>query len=360
MARSWWLGEEPSANEDAMRILITGGAGFIGSNATRYFGGRGHAVTLFDNFSRRGARENLEWIRETAPVTVVDGDVRDAAAVRAVVAEARPDAVLHLAGQVAVTTSVTDPRTDFEVNALGTLNVLEALRGARPEALLVYTSTNKVYGALEGRAVADAGARYRFVDDRGVDEEAPLDFHSPYGCSKGAADQYVRDFARIYGLRTVVLRMSCIYGPRQFGVEDQGWVAWFVIAAALGARITVYGDGKQVRDALFIDDLVALFQRLMERPDDAAGQVFNVGGGPQHQLGVVELIGLLAELGGRPIPYDVADWRPGDQRVYVSDVGKVARIMRWSPEVAPPDGIKRLHEWVHDNLELHRAWRPGR
>jgi CDP-paratose 2-epimerase len=343
-----------------VRLLITGGAGFIGSNAARYFRRRGDAVTIVDNFTRRGARANLAWVHETAPVTVVDGDVRDADAMRAIVAEAWPDAVLHLAGQVAVTTSVTDPRTDFEVNARGTLNVLEALRLARSEALLIYTSTNKVYGALERRAVVDGARRYRFADDRGVDEETPLDFHSPYGCSKGAADQYVRDYARIYGLRTVVLRMSCIYGPRQFGVEDQGWVAWFVIAAALGERITVYGDGKQVRDALFIDDLLALFHRLMERPDDAAGQVFNVGGGPEHQLGVTELIEILAELGGRPIPYDVADWRPGDQRVYVSDIGKVARIMRWSPEVAPPDGIKRLHEWVHENLEIHRAWRPGR
>jgi CDP-paratose 2-epimerase len=343
-----------------MRILITGGAGFIGSNAVRYFRGRGDTVTIFDNLSRRGARANLEWLLEAGPLAMAEGDVRDAAAVRAVVAAARPDAVVHLAGQVAVTTSVTDPRTDFEVNAHGTLNVLEAVRGARPEALLIYTSTNKVYGALEGRAVVDGGRRYRFADGTAVNEETPLDFHSPYGCSKGAADQYVRDYARIYGLRTVVLRMSCIYGPRQFGVEDQGWVAWFVIAAALGERITVYGDGKQVRDALFVDDLLMLFQRLMERPDDAAGQVFNVGGGPPYQLGVTELIDMLAELRGRSIPYDLADWRQGDQRVYVSDVGKVARVMRWSPEVAPADGIKRLQEWVHDNLEVHRAWRRSR
>jgi CDP-paratose 2-epimerase len=343
-----------------MRILITGGAGFIGSNAVRYFRSRGDTVTVFDNLSRRGTRANLEWLREAGPLAMVEGDVRDAEAVRTVVADVRPDAVVHLAGQVAVTTSVTDPRTDFEVNAHGTLNVLEALRGARPEALLIYTSTNKVYGALEGRAVVDGGRRYQFADGQAVSEETPLDFHSPYGCSKGAADQYVRDYARIYCLRTVVLRMSCIYGPRQFGVEDQGWVAWFVIAAALGERITVYGDGKQVRDALFVDDLLMLFQRLMEHPDDAAGQVFNVGGGAQHQLGVTELIDMLAELRGCAIPYDFADWRPGDQRVYVSDVGRVARVMRWSPEVAPADGIKRLHEWVHDNLEVHRAWRPGR
>lgn len=341
-----------------MRILITGGAGFVGCNAAHYFLRRGHEVTVLDNFSRSGSRQNLAWIIEDAKVSVSEADVRDQHAVRRAVTEAHPDVVLHLAGQVAVTTSVTDPRLDFEVNALGTLNVLEALRQARPEALLVYTSTNKVYGDLGHRRVVDAGLRYAFAEEvGGVDERTPLDFHSPYGCSKGAADQYVRDYRRIYGLRTVVLRMSCIYGPRQFGVEDQGWVAWFVIAAALGRRLTVYGDGKQVRDVLFVDDLMRLFERIIERPDAAAGEVFNVGGGSQYQLGVVELLGVLSELGGRPIPYDLAPWRPGDQRVYVSDVGKAARVLGWSPEVTPTDGVKRLHEWVREHRDLLEAGR---
>ena len=341
-----------------MRILITGGAGFVGCNAASHLVRRGAEVTVFDNFCRSGSRQNLEWIRETGKVGVVEGDVRDEDAVRAVVAGTRPDVVLHLAGQVAVTTSVADPRLDFQVNALGTLNVLEALREARSEALLIYTSTNKVYGDLAHRRVIDTGARYAFAETAaGVDESTPLDFHSPYGCSKGAADQYVRDYSRIYGLRTVVLRMSCIYGPRQFGVEDQGWVAWFVIAAVLGERLTVYGDGKQVRDVLFVDDLMRLFQRLIERPGAASGEVFNVGGGPHNQLGVVELIGMLSELGGRPIPYDRAPWRPGDQRVYVSDVGKVAQTTGWAPEVSPTDGIKRLHEWVREHVGVLAAWR---
>lgn len=344
-----------------MRILITGGAGFIGCNAAHRFLQRCDEVIVFDNLSRKGSRCNLDGLLKTGRVSAVEGDVRDSEAVRRLVSEALPDAVLHLAGQVAVTTSVTDPRTDFEVNALGTLNVLEAVRTARPEAVVVYASTNKVYGELGDRRVVERGRRYVFDGElAGVDELTPLDFYSPYGCSKGAADQYVRDYARIYGLRTVVLRLSCVYGPRQFGVEDQGWVAWFIIAATLGARLTVYGDGKQVRDVLFVDDLVQLFERLIERPDAISGQVFNVGGGPDFQLSLLELIGMLEGLRGESLPYDLAAWRPGDQKVYVSDIGKIGRIVGWAPKVSPADGVRHVYEWVRDHIHLVEMLTPLR
>jgi CDP-paratose 2-epimerase len=342
-----------------MRVLITGGAGFIGCNAAHYFLERGDDVTVFDNLSRKGARHNLDCLLETRRTSFVEGDVRDGAAVRRVVAEARPDAVLHLAGQVAVTASVTDPRTDFEVNALGTLNVLEAVRTARPEAIVLYASTNKVYGELGHRRVVDRGTRYAFDGEPpAVGEAAQLDFYSPYGCSKGAADQYVRDYSRIYRLRTAVLRLSCVYGPRQFGVEDQGWVSWFIIAAALGARLTLYGDGKQVRDVLFIDDLLRLFELMIERADSVSNQVFNVGGGPAFQLSLLELIEMLEGLRGHRLPYDLAAWRPGDQRVYVSDIGKAGRMLGWTPKVSPAEGVERVYEWVRDHIHLVKTLAP--
>ena len=344
-----------------MRVLITGGAGFIGCNTAHHFLQRGDDVTVFDNLSRRGSRHNLDWLLETGRASFVEGDVRDDAAVRRVVAEVRPDAILHLAGQVAVTTSIVDPRTDFEVNALGTLNLLEAVRSEEPEAVVLYASTNKVYGELGRRGVVERGRGYAFSGDpTAVGEETPLDFQSPYGCSKGAADQYVRDYSRIYGLRTVVLRLSCIYGPRQFGVEDQGWVAWFVIAAVLGVRLTVYGDGKQVRDILFVDDLVRLFERVIERADSVSSQVFNVGGGPDFQLSLLELIGILEGLGGAHLPYDLAAWRPGDQKVYVTDVGKARRMLGWAPSVPPADGVELVYKWVRDHGHLVKMLAPVR
>jgi CDP-paratose 2-epimerase len=278
-----------------------------------------------------------------------------------VVADVRPDAILHLAGQVAVTTSIVDPRTDFEVNARGTLNLLEAVRSAQPEAVVLYASTNKVYGELGQRRVVERGKGYAFDGEpAAVSEETQLDFYSPYGCSKGAADQYVRDYSRIYGLRTVVLRLSCVYGPRQFGVEDQGWVAWFVIAAVLGVRLTLYGDGKQVRDVLFVDDLVRLFERVIERADSESNQVFNVGGGPDFQLSLLELIGILEGLSGDRLPYDLAAWRPGDQKVYVTDIGKVTRMLGWAPRVPPADGVERVYEWVRNHIHLVKMLTPVR
>jgi len=334
-------------------ILIIGGAGFIGVNAADFFAAQGWRVTVLDNLSRRGADRNLDWLRHRRNVGFTKADVRDAGAMDAALAERAYDAVLHLAAQVAVTTSVANPREDFEVNALGTLNVLEAIRQHSPRAAVIFASTNKVYGKLDDLNVIERDGRYAYSDTpNGVAEDRGLDFHSPYGCSKGAADQYMIDYARIYGLKTTVFRQSCIYGPHQFGVEDQGWVAWFAIAALLDKKLTIYGDGKQVRDVLHIDDLLAAYAAVFERPDTAAGQAFNVGGGPAHTLSLLELIELLQHRLGKPVAPAFADWRPGDQKVFVSDIAKLGRATGWQPQVGVEDGVGRLIDWIAENRTL--------
>src|SRR3990172_406111 len=275
-----------------MRWLVTGGAGFIGANAAARLAREGNEVVVYDNFSRLGSKQNARWLSAQRGLRILPGDVRDWRALTHLFQVFGPfDVVLHLAAQVVVTTSVADPRTDFETNALGTFNVCEAVRQFAPGAVLLNASTNKVYGGMDDAAVVERGGRYVYADlPYGVSEDQPVDFHSPYGCSKGAGDQYVRDYARIYGLRTVNFRQSCIYGYRQFGVEDQGWVAWFTIAALLGRPITVYGDGKQVRDVLFIDDLVDCYLAAVRQIDAVAGQTFNIGGGTEHSLSLLELL----------------------------------------------------------------------
>ncbi len=335
--------------------LVTGGAGFIGCNLVHRLLRRDERVTVYDNLSRRGTEENVEWLREqhgARSFRLVVGDVRD---VEPLVDAARGvDVIVHLAGQTAVTTSVEDPRADFESNALGTFNALEAARRAGTRPVFLYSSTNKVYGGMDEVAVVERETRYAYRDLAfGVPETQPLDFHSPYGCSKGAGDQYVRDYARIYGLPTVVLRQSCIYGPRQMGVEDQGWVAWFVIAAVTDQRITVFGDGKQVRDVLFVEDLLDIYDAAVAHIAVAAGQVYNVGGGPAHTMSVwAEFAPILERLMGREIEVSHGDWRPGDQRVYVSDVRKAGRELGWRPRVGVEEGVRRLYAWVVDHQEL--------
>jgi CDP-paratose 2-epimerase len=330
-----------------VRVLVTGGAGFIGSNAVARFCELGHVVSAVDNFSRVGTRANAAWLKDAHGVTVLSLNVADAAAVNAAVTRLAPEVVLHCAGQVAVTLSVTDPRRDFEDNALGTLNVLEAVRLHAPRAIVLYTSTNKVYGGLEDLRVERQGERWGWPDlPEGCPEDRPIDFHSPYGCSKGAADQYVRDYARIYGLRTVVFRQSCIYGYRQFGVEDQGWVAWFTIRSLKGGPVTIFGDGYQVRDVLFIDDLLDAYVAAVARVDAVAGKIYNLGGGPLNALSLRELVHKLDLLNGRPLEVGFADWRPGDQRVFVADIRRARRELGWEPRIGVDEGLKRLHRWV--------------
>jgi len=333
-------------------MLITGGAGFIGSNAALYFGKRGWDICILDNLSRAGTSVNLESLQQEMNVSFVNGDIRRKQDVDNAFRQAgNVDAVLHMAAQVAVTTSVLDPTNDFEVNALGTFNILEATRSHAPGARFVFASTNKVYGNLEHRRVVLSNGRYSFDNlERGVNEQEPLDFHSPYGCSKGAADQYVADYARMYGLKTYVIRQSCIYGPRQYGVEDQGWVAWFTIAAHFGRNITVYGDGKQVRDLLWVEDLLDLYDRCLEsgRP----GSVYNAGGGVENVASILEVLKQLESLLQRKIPINFADWRPGDQKIFVSDNGKAGDQLSWKPRRSVSSGLEVLVRWVQQNEAL--------
>src|SRR5262245_27858022 len=332
------------------RILITGGAGFVGCNAARFFKVRNWGVTVLDNLSRQGTDKNLQWLRDNTSFDFEQVDIRDKANVDRVLSEQRYDAVLHLAAQVAVTTSVTDPGTDFAINAMGTFHVLDAIRRFRPEAVFINASTNKVYGKIASAEYELRHGRYAYVDRPfGIDESTPLDFLSPYGCSKGAADQYALDFARIYQIPATSFRQSCIYGPRQFGVEDQGWVAWFAIASLLGRDITIYGDGRQVRDVLYVEDLVRAYEAAIRSPDKVAAQAFNVGGGPRQLLSLLDLIEMLGKRLRRDIPLQYDDWRPGDQRVYVSDIRKLETVLGWRPEIDVSSGVSQLIDWVAQN-----------
>lgn len=340
-----------------MKILITGGAGFIGTNTAHAFSGEGHDVLIFDNLSRRGTEANLRWLRARAAIDFIQGDLRNSNDIQAVFQQHGDiDVVIHLAAQTAVTTSVKDPREDFNINALGTFNLLEAIRSAGCDPILIYASTNKVYGGMEDVAIEEQSARYVYRDlPGGIPESQGLDFHSPYGCSKGAADQYVRDYARIYNLRSVVFRQSCIYGYRQFGIEDQGWVAWFTLAAITGLPITIYGDGKQVRDILFVDDLIAAYKAAIHHIHIAQGRVYNIGGGSEFVISVwAEFRDILQELLGREIPVTYGNWRPGDQPVYISDITRAKAELGWQPAVSPQAGIEKLFNWIHNNLDLFR------
>lgn len=343
--------------------LVTGGSGFVGCNLADRLLRDGREVVVFDNLSRPGVERNLAWLRGAhgERVTFVHGDVRDAAAVARAVREGAGDGpvedVFHFAGQVAVTTSLHDPVSDFEVNARGTLNVLEAVRRARDEAgreiPVLFTSTNKVYGELGDVAESHSAnglGRYVPADAAvaatGISEARPLDFHSPYGCSKGTADQYVCDYARSFGMPTVVFRMSCIYGPRQFGTEDQGWVAHFLIRALRGEPITLYGDGLQVRDVLFVEDLVDAFLQARRHAARLAGRAFNIGGGPANTTSLLELVDRIGVLTGRRPAVAFEGWRTGDQKWYVSDVRAFGAATGWQPRTALGEGLARLHEWL--------------
>jgi len=339
-----------------MKILITGGAGFIGVNCAAYFSRQGSDVFIFDNLSRTGAAENADWLAKNRPCRLVRGDIRNFSELTQVFRQYGPfDLILHLAAQVAVTTSVVNPREDFEINAWGTFNLLEATRLYSKEAVIIYASTNKVYGGMEDLRVGEVAGRYAYLDHpEGIAETRSLDFHSPYGCSKGAADQYCRDYHRIYGLRTVVMRQSCIYGYHQFGIEDQGWVAWFCIAALLDKPITIYGDGKQVRDVLFVDDLVSLYDMAYKKIELTSGKIFNIGGGPSHTLSLHELLAQLEILKGGKIPICYDDWRPGDQKLYISNIKQAEKELGWKPQITAAEGVERLYDWVGNNRSLFK------
>lgn len=334
-------------------MLITGGAGFIGVNAAKYFSDKGWRITVLDNLSRRGTEDNLHWLKERVEINFEKADIRDAEAMTGALEKTRPDVVLHLAAQVAVTTSVTDPREDFEINALGTFNVLEAVRQKSPESFLIYASTNKVYGKMDDVAVVERNGRHEYRDlTAGCSEEQQLDFHSPYGCSKGVADQYTIDYSRIYGLRSTAFRQSCIYGTRQFGIEDQGWVAWFTIAHVLDKPITIYGDGKQIRDVLHVTDLCRAYEAAVQNQGAAIGQAFNIGGGPDNTLSLRELLAFLKQFLGKQSPLSWDDWRPGDQPVFVCDLKKAREALSWEPEIGVEQGVGNLAAWVAENSEL--------
>ena len=339
----------------AKNYFITGGAGFIGSNYVSRLLERGDNVTIYDNLSRAGAARNLAWLQSKfgeGAFRLTVGDVRDAALLT--ISSREAEIIVHLAAQVAVTTSVVNPREDFEINALGTFNVLEAARLGERKPVFLYASTNKVYGGMEAVKVVEDATRWRYADlPLGCPETQPLDFHSPYGCSKGTGDQYVRDYARIYDLPTVVLRQSCIYGPRQFGVEDQGWVAWMIIAAVTGRPLTVYGDGKQIRDVLHVDDLLNAYDASIAKIDSVAGKVFNLGGGAENTMSIWTEFGpLLEKLLGKSIPVLHGDWRPGDQKVFVADIRKAGRELGWKPELGVEAGVEKLFKWVNENKDL--------
>jgi CDP-paratose 2-epimerase len=346
-------------NGKSKPILITGGAGFVGSNLAHRLLSAGHKVRLLDNLSRAGVERNLRWLIETHGdlVDIEVPDLRNFSIIKQAVKDASQ--VFHFAAQVAVTSSLVDPIEDFEINARGTLNVLEAIRAVRNPPPLVFTSTNKVYGNLADLEFVKQGTRYAPRDlqirDRGISENRPLDFHSPYGCSKGAADQYVVDYARTYGIPALVFRMSCIYGPHQQGNEDQGWVAHFVMRSIAGKPITIYGDGMQVRDILFIDDLVDAFLLAQQHMERLAASAFNIGGGSANSISLLELLDLLAELHGGDLSVRFEDWRAADQRYYVADTSKFSGLTGWKPRVGVHEGVRRLYEWIKKGDEHFTA-----
>ncbi len=366
-ARQIEKGARPSKGKHGAQpdkpVLITGGSGFVGANLAQRLLQEGRSVILYDNLSRPGVEANARWLaREYGErVRLVVADVRDEAKLPEFVGAA--SAVFHFAAQVAVTTSLVEPVQDFEVNVRGTLNVLEALRKLAHPPPFLYTSTNKVYGALPDVALREGERRYEPVEERvrcaGVSEQRALDFHSPYGCSKGAADQYVIDYARSFGLPAAVFRMSCIYGPRQFGTEDQGWVAHFLIRAAARQPITIYGDGKQVRDLLFVGDLVSAMLLAEQKMEQLAGRAFNMGGGPENVVSLLELVESIAELTGQRPKLHFETWRTGDQRYYVSDTTKFAQATGWRPEVSVASGLSALFGWL-TQYRLEQARSLGR
>ncbi|HOL22433.1 MAG TPA: GDP-mannose 4,6-dehydratase [bacterium] len=338
------------------RILITGGAGFIGINLAEYLlSGRDNFVVIYDNLSRRGVEYNLKWLqsREYKNLEFIKGDIRDYKKLKEVMKNYNE--IYHLAAQVAVTSSVKDPVDDFEINALGTLYLLEAIRKNCPDAVIIFASTNKVYGELDHLKLKESNKRYILISNKkGISEKENLDFHSPYGNSKGSADQYVRDYYRIYGLKTVVFRQSCIYGKNQYGNEDQGWVAHFIVKSLLDKKINIYGDGKQVRDLLEVRDLIRAYIMAVEKIESVKGEIFNIGGGIENTFSLLELIDFLSKTLNKQIQYEFFQWRPGDQKVFISDNTKLKNNLNWEPKISAEKGIRQLIKWIENNIDIIR------
>lgn len=329
-----------------MNILIIGGAGFIGTNLAEYFYQKNHEVIIYDNLSREKTELNLQKLKKTSEkILFIKGDIRTSQELPDLIE--KTDIIFHLAAQVAVTTSVINPRLDFDINLLGTLNILEALRQSQKKPAIIYSSTNKVYGNLSNIPIIEHKKKYSFQEyPFGISEKQPLDFHSPYGCSKGAADQYVHDYARIFGLQTIVFRQSCIYGPQQYGCEDQGWLAWFAIAATQNKPITIYGNGKQTRDVLYIDDLCNAFDKAIANIDKTAGHIYNIGGGQKNTLSLLELLEILEQKLEKKININYDKTRLGDQPIYISDIRKAQQHFGWTPKISPEEGMDKLLKWV--------------
>lgn len=342
-----------------MKLLITGGCGFLGSNLAAHALERGDELTVFDNLSRYGSSLNLDWLRSLGDFTFVHGDIRNANDVDRLVQTVKPNTIFHLAGQVAMTTSIANPRLDFEINALGTLNLLESIRLHAPEAAVLYSSTNKVYGDLEQFTYEEKPTRYHCVEHpNGFPEAVPLDFHSPYGCSKGSADQYMRDYARIFGLRTVVFRHSSMYGGRQFATYDQGWIGWFcqqaleVVKDPQREPFTISGDGKQVRDVLHAKDMQRLYFVTSDQVGKVRGEAFNIGGGRENSLSLLELFELLSEhLGlGSDLQFRKLKRRESDQLVFIADISRVHDRLGWQPLVDASTGVAETLQWLRQGL----------
>lgn len=331
-------------------VLVTGGAGFIGANIADRLAGQGHTVRIYDALARPGVEANLDWLRSRHGTRIVPiiADIRD----RASLSEAAEgvQAIFHMAAQVAVTTSLNEPELDFEVNLRGTLNLLEVVRGSGSDPAVLFASTNKVYGALGDIRLSRDGDAYlpaeQSLRSNGIDESRPLDFYTPYGCSKGAADQYVLDYARSYGVRSCVLRMSCIYGPRQRGTEDQGWLAHFLYSVLAGRPISIYGDGRQVRDVMFVDDAVDAYLAAWANMDRVRGQAFNLGGGAANAVTLLQVLAEIGEITDRTPDLHFSEWRPGDQRYFVADIRRATAALGLQPPRAWQDGLRRLVDWV--------------
>ena len=331
------------------KILITGGAGFIGSNTAFYFSKKGWKIYLIDNLSRKGSKNNLLNLRKNIKLTFYKADISNFKKISKILKSIRPNLIIHCAGQVTVTKSVINPRNDFNTNALGSFNILESIRLFSNKTKFINISTNKVYGDVLNKKVSETNKRYRFLGKlKSINENYPLDLYSPYGCSKGIADQYARDYSRIYNLDTIVLRLSCIYGTMQYGIEDHGWIVWLTIKSYFGKKIKIFGNGKQVRDALYIDDLVRLFFKLSKSKKNT-NKIYNIGGGSRNSTSLLELINILDKKMNKKNKFKKFKWRPGDQKIYISDISKIKKEYNWYPKISFSDGLDKIIGWINKN-----------